>query len=80
MIIIIITHKRTNDLGTILELKDNRDVIYTRKQIINKLKEGISMGMQSGKPLIVEDILENNLNKLPDFYYRDDSLRPCEYL
>lgn len=38
------------------------------------------MGMQSGKPLIVEDILENNLNKLPEFYYRDDTPRPYKYL
>lgn len=77
---IVITHKLTNDQGTILELKDNRDVIYTWQQIIKKLKKGIPIKLQSGMVLTAKDTKEDNFNELPPFYYRDQSIRPCDYL
>ena len=76
---IIITHKRTNAQGITVELKDDRNIIYTRQQIIKKLKEGTPIGIHSKKLITVEDIYEDNL-VLPAFYYRDQGLRSCQYL
>ena len=77
---IVITHKRTNDQGVILELKDDHNVVYTKEQVRKKLMAGIPIKIQSSEILSAEDLEKGIFNELPDFYYRDQNIRPCQYL
>lgn len=79
-IIITITHKRTDAQGTILELKDDRNVIYNPGQIITMLQDDVPIKIHSKEILSAEDLKKDIFNDLPEFYYRDQKLRPCEYL